>query len=101
VPAHRQLCHHIAHGGQIVIYGPIQSASGSDQRRVTLQAADCRLSLRLAPGAYELAFMVKPPWEVLLPDFGGQHNGAFHVHTGRTTMLGVVQPAAEWITIGD
>jgi hypothetical protein len=96
---HEADCAKLAHGGTIVVFGPIVEGSAHFPRHlVRLNAVDSRVRLRLRPGAYMFAFYIQPPWATLLPNFG---DGDFQVDAGRTTELGVVQPSANWIVVGD
>jgi hypothetical protein len=99
---HRAACAKLAHGGNVVVFGPIVEGSANYPRHlVRLSAADSHVRLRLDPGIYTLAFFIQPPWATLLPNFGHKQNGDFHVVAGRTTDLGVVKPSAGWVVIGD
>jgi hypothetical protein len=90
---HEADCAMLAHGGTIVVFGPIVEGTAQFPKHlVRLNAADSRVRLRLHPGDYFFAFFIQPPWATLLPNFG---DGDFHVHAGRTTDLGVVRPSAK------
>jgi hypothetical protein len=97
-PLHAAGCRRLAHGGVLVIFGPVSNTSGSPQtHEVTLHSANQPISFRLPPGSYGLGFWVEPPYQALLPNFGTQNSGNFVVQADKTTNLGVVQPGAGWV----
>jgi hypothetical protein len=99
---HQAACARLAHGGSVVVFGPIVEGSASYPRHVVrLDASDSRLRLRLDPGLYSFAFFIRPPWGTLLPSFGQKQSGAFRITAHRTTDLGVVRPSTGWIVVGD
>jgi hypothetical protein len=88
---HRAACTRLAHGGSVVVFGPIVEGSASyPSHLVRLDASDSRLHLRLDPGDSSFAFSIRPPWGTLLPSFGHEHDGAFTITARHTTDLGVV-----------
>jgi hypothetical protein len=96
---HEAGCAKLAHGGTIVVFGPmVEGSANFPKHLVRLNARDSRVRLQLDPGDYSFAFYFQPPWAVLLPNFG---DGNFHIDAGRTTELGVVQPSAAWTLVGD
>ena len=95
---HAPVCRRLAHGGVVVIFGPVTNSDGGpDTHEVTLHSAEQRISLRLPPGSYGLGFWIEPPYRALLPNFGTHNSGNFVVRPDRTTNLGVVQPGTGWV----
>ena len=96
---HAAACARLAHGGNVVVFGPVVEGSASYPRHLLrLNAADSRVRLRLDPGMYAFAFFIRPPWTTLLPNFD---DGGFQIVAGRTTDLGLVEPSANWVVGGD
>ena len=99
---HEAECSKLAHGGILVIFGPEhQGEANFPQHRVRLQGAKTRIDVPLAPGGYNLAFFIQPPWRVLEPDVGTSPTEGFFRVGRRTVQLGVVRPSREWILAGD
>jgi hypothetical protein len=97
--SHSTECTTLVNGGAVVIYGPdAPNQTSSPEHRVRLSGYTTPMSISLAAGRYHLAFVVNPPYSVLLPNFGG--DGSFDV--GQTPVhLGVVRPSTTWQVEGD
>jgi hypothetical protein len=85
-----------------MIFGPEhQGDANFPQQRIRLNGATTRINVPLAPGDYNLAFFIQPPWRVLEPDFGTSPAEGFFKVGKRTVHLGVVRPSHGWILAGD
>jgi hypothetical protein len=99
---HKAECEKLAHGGILVIFGPEhQGDANFPQHRIRLNGATTRINVPLAPGDYNLAYFIQPPWSVLEPDFGTSPPEGFFKIERRTVHLGVVRPSHGWILAGD
>jgi hypothetical protein len=97
-PLHASECQRLAHGGILVVFGPItNSTPNPETHEIKLRSVHQTVSLGLQPGSYDLGFWIEPPYRVLLPNFGTKSSGNFVVRADTTTDLGIVQPGTDWI----
>jgi hypothetical protein len=91
-------CALLVNGGTVVIYGPeVPNQARFPEHTVRLSGYTTAMKISLASGRYQLAFVVNPPYSILLPNFGG---GSFDVGEAPVD-LGVVRPSATWQSEGD